>query len=340
MNNMTSPPRLMSAHNTLHALLFQAVSAEYIALCWQAFQLARHALRERLQQGTFRSPAVIFDLDETLLDNSAYAAWQIQAGTNFDEASSWRAWCNAAQSEAVPAAVEYVHYVRESKATPFFVTSRENVTRRATVENLRKLGIIGDKEADRELELINDNECAVHTHVFMKGMATYPKTTPSGTQQYPLPNKFSQRVFIQQVRGFEIILSLGDQLADYAEYYGRVTDENGNAISGAFPTPLCRRKSVLQDLSLFGRDFILIPNATYGGWLRAFEANRLGSSDELAATGAKVRQDLVEPSEDFYYENPKFGTTPSEPELKVARPLGPKFKSSELLRIWEGPDLK
>ncbi len=340
MNNMTTPPRPMSAHNTLHALLFQATSAEYIALCWQAFQLARHALRERLQQGAFRLPAVIFDLDETLLDNSAYAAWQIQAGTNFDEASSWRAWCNAAQSEAVPAGAEYVQYVRESKATPFFVTSRENVTRKATVENLHKLGIIGDEDVDREQGLINHDECALHTHLFMKGMATYTKTTPSGTQQYPLPDKFSQRVFIQQVRGFEIILSLGDQLADYAEYYGRVTDENGYAVAGAFPAPLCRRKSVLQDLSLFGRDFILIPNATYGGWLRAFEANRLGSPDELAATGAKVRQNLVEPSEDFYYENPKFGTVPSEPKLKVARSVGPKFKSNEFLRIWEGPAIK
>jgi predicted secreted acid phosphatase len=70
----------MSAHNTLHALLFQATSAEYVALCLQAYQLARHALRDRLSLGTFRNPAVIFDLDETVLDNHAYAAWQIKNG--------------------------------------------------------------------------------------------------------------------------------------------------------------------------------------------------------------------------------------------------------------------
>ncbi len=110
----------MTAHNNLHALLFQATSAEYIALCWQAYQLARHALRERLEQLLIQISRSHFDLDETLLDNSAYQAWQIQAGANFDEASSWRAWCNAAQSEAVPGGVEYVQYVRDSKVAPFF----------------------------------------------------------------------------------------------------------------------------------------------------------------------------------------------------------------------------
>jgi predicted secreted acid phosphatase len=336
-NPMATPPRAMTAHNNLHALLFQATSAEYIALCWQAYQLARHALRERLEQHSFRSPAVIFDLDETLLDNSAYQAWQIQVGANFDETSSWRAWCNCAQSEAVPGGVEYVHYVRESQVTPFFVTSRENVTRKATLANLRQLGILREDEAKREKALIDDPQCAVETRLFMKNMTPYEKSTPSGSQKYLLADKFSQRVFIQQVRGFEIVLSIGDQLADYAEYYGRLTDENGEIVSGKFPAAAGRRKTVLQDLSLFGRDFILIPNASYGGWLRAFEANRLGASDELAATGAQVRQTLIEPTEDFYYENPKFGTTPSEPKLKVARPLGPKLQESGLLRIWKGP---
>jgi len=54
----------MASHNNLHALLYQTASAEYLVMCLQAYQLARHALQTRLATGTFRQPAVILDLDE------------------------------------------------------------------------------------------------------------------------------------------------------------------------------------------------------------------------------------------------------------------------------------
>src|SRR5437764_14259624 len=121
MNNTARRP--MTAHNTLHGLLYQATSAEYIALCVQTYQLARHALVGRLRSKTFRNPAVIFDLDETLLDNSAYAAWQIQAGANFDEKTTWTEWCHTGQSGAVPGGVEFAHFAKEECVTPIFITS-------------------------------------------------------------------------------------------------------------------------------------------------------------------------------------------------------------------------
>src|SRR4029077_18726053 len=148
---------------------------------------------------------------------------------------------------------------------------------------------------------------------------------PGGEETFKLGNKFLQRVFCGQARGFEIILSLGDNLADYAEYYGRVFDPSGVPAAGEFPTIASRRASVLQDLNLFGRDFILIPNATYGGWLSAFELNHLGASDELAATGAPVRRGLHEPQDTFNYDN-----------SQSVKAHGPKFSASAL-RIWDGP---
>ena len=81
----------------------------------------------------------------------------------------------------------------------------------------------------------------------------------------------------------------------------------------------------MQDLSLFGRDFILLPNPTYGGWLSAFELNKLGASDELASTGNPVREGLAEPQETYDYDDGKSIT-----------PNGPKF-SKNALRIWSGP---
>ncbi|PWU19922.1 MAG: hypothetical protein C5B50_05685 [Verrucomicrobia bacterium] len=322
---MSSPLRPMMAHNNLHGLLYQATSAEYIALCVQMYQLARHALVDRLRSGTFRQPAVIFDLDETVLDNSAFAAWQIQAGTNFDENTSWKEWCDSGQSGAVPGAVEFVRFVKESGATPIFITTRLNVTRIGTARNLMKLGVLNEKEFALEETEGTKPEHANNTRLFMKGMPSLTVDLPTGPANFDLGNKFLQRVFCGQVRGFEIILSVGDNLSDYAEYYGRVFDSSGSPASGQFPTVASRKASVLQDLNLFGRDFILLPNATYGGWLSAFEMNQLGASDELAYTGNPVRQGLAEPQAPFDFGAPK-----------PAQAKGPKF-SGNTLRIWPGP---
>ncbi|HEY1754049.1 MAG TPA: hypothetical protein VGG72_01540 [Bryobacteraceae bacterium] len=120
-------------------------------------------------------------------------------------------------------------------------------------------------------------------------------------------------------------MSLGDNLSDYAEYYGNVYDANGEPTAGQHPTPSARGQAVLQDLPLLGRDFILIPNCSYGGWLRAFEANGLGASDELANTPTQVRDELKEPQEEFV-----FGS-----DQKVTA-KGPKF-SARSFRIWSGP---
>lgn len=168
-------------------------------------------------------------------------------------------------------------------------------------------------------------EHAFYTRLFMKGMPDVQVKRPNGTQTFQLANKFMQRVFCGEARGFEIILSLGDNLSDYAEYYGRVFDPTGAAEAKEFPTIASRKNSVLQDLNLFGRDFILLPNATYGGWLSAFEANGLGASDELASTGDPVRQELKEPQNPFHYG-----------DGKVAKSKGPKFSPSSL-QIWSGP---
>jgi predicted secreted acid phosphatase len=335
----TTAPRAMSAHNNLHALLFQATSAEYTALCIQTYQLARHALRDRLAQKTFRKCAVVFDLDETVLDNSAYQAWQIQTGSNFDEKTSWRDWCNAAQAEAVPGAVEFVRFVEQAEVTPIFITSREDVTRPKTLENLQALGVLTANDKAMEEALIGKPDAALKTRLFMKRMTDITVPRPSGPRTWPLANKFLQRAFLQQVRDFEVILSVGDNLGDYAEYYGRVYDpktndfysKDGKLLTGKHPAVAERRESAAQDAPLFGRDFILIPNATYGGWVRAFEANKLGSSDELAGTGVPVRETLKEPQTPFTYANPD----PTKPEITVA-PVGPKFAPSEALRIWDG----
>jgi len=363
----------MTAHNNLHALLFQT-SAEYVALCVQAYQLARHSLLRRLESGTFRQPAVVFDLDETVLDNSAYQAWQLTTGSNYHD-TSWNRWCNAVQAELVPGALEFIRFVEDADVTPIFVTSRlHKFTRAATLENLAKLGVISQGDLKNETHWAADRDKTVlpkYTRLFMKGMDAVNVPAVSGGQsgrEWPMANKFDHRTWVTGYRGHEIILSVGDNLGDYAEYYGRVYDKDvwkfyekderakGEIVQievdgkiaegldhkplldrGKHPTVGERHNSVLQDSSLFGRDFILIPNPTYGGWLRAFEDNRRGAADEQYFTPEPVRQPLAEAPTSFAYPNPKAGQPGEESEI-IKISTGPKLAESRQLRIWDGKD--
>jgi predicted secreted acid phosphatase len=315
--------RVMSAHNNLHGVLFNATSAEYYALTIQCYQLARHALQERLAQGTFLNPAVVMDLDETVLDNSPYQAWLIASGHNFHEPSSWDPWCAAGEADAVPGAVEFVRFARAQEVEVLFITSRSDSTREGTARNLYLLGLLTNEEYEAERKA-RSAEHALETRLFMKGMPSLKVVRPSGEVTYDLKNKFQQRRFCEEIRSYEVVLSIGDNLADWAEYYGSIFDKDGNATKGSHPTVASRRQSAIQDSKLFGRDFVLLPNVTYGGWVRAFEVQSLGASDELAHTAGQVREALKEPQDEFRYAE------------GVAKAAAPKLSSTNL-RIWNGP---
>ena len=63
------------------AVLWVQRSAEYRALCYQAFNLAELRIMEYLAHPDKEKPAaVIFDIDETLLDNSPEEAQNIVDG--------------------------------------------------------------------------------------------------------------------------------------------------------------------------------------------------------------------------------------------------------------------
>src|SRR5687768_9430062 len=88
-------------HDNLNATLWLQRSVEYKASALAAFALARFRLDQALadkswtaapaeQKGTFQDlpPAVILDIDETLVDNSLYQAWMVMSGRSF-EPKTW-----------------------------------------------------------------------------------------------------------------------------------------------------------------------------------------------------------------------------------------------------------
>src|SRR5207247_6409128 len=124
------------ANDLLNAVLWMQRSVEYKATTLGAFALARIRLDQALldpnwtaapneQTGAYQAlpPAVIVDLDESILDNSAYQACMTLQDTSFD-AKSWNAYVNTVSSRAIPGAVEFTRYADAKGVKVFYVSNR------------------------------------------------------------------------------------------------------------------------------------------------------------------------------------------------------------------------
>ena len=79
------------------------------------------------QAGDFGSkpPAVILDIDETVLDNSESEERSIRAGVAYSEAL-WAEWCNQRKATPIPGALEFTKAAAAKGVTVFYVTNREH----------------------------------------------------------------------------------------------------------------------------------------------------------------------------------------------------------------------
>ncbi len=142
-----SPP-----HDLLNAVLWMQRSVEYKANATSIFALARIRLDEALadtgwtaapaeQTGAYQilPPAVVLDVDETLVDNSAYQAWMVLHGTTFSP-KTWTQFVSAQMSTAIPGAIDFTQYADKKGVKVFYITNRTAAEEEPTRKNMEKLG--------------------------------------------------------------------------------------------------------------------------------------------------------------------------------------------------------
>jgi len=136
-----TPSRQSSTDNEYQvgAILWTQSSAEYRALAYQTFVLARLRLDQALARRATKPPAVIVDADETVLDNSRFQAELILRNVGYTP-QAWTAWCERAEAGAVPGAVEFLNYAARRGVRVFYITNRRQTEKVGTVANLKKLG--------------------------------------------------------------------------------------------------------------------------------------------------------------------------------------------------------
>lgn len=224
----SAAPGQLVIDGKLWSSIFQQRAAEYKALCIQAFNIARLRVDEALsRQSQGKKPAIITDIDETFLDNSPNSVHQALLGKDYEQAA-WTEWTSKGIADTLCGALGFFSYAASKNIEIFYITNRDQSDKAGTLANLQRFRF---PYADNE-------------HLVVRGASS---------------SKEERR---QQVAAtYDIILLLGDNLADFSALFDKKTEAE-------------RDLNVQQSADLFGKRFIVLPNFNYGGWEDAIYENR------------------------------------------------------------------
>ena len=146
----------------LNSVLWVQHAAEYKASALQAYSTAKTMLDKALEDPQWTAaeqtagyqdlkPAIILDVDETVLDNSPYETQVIRSGQPYNS-TTWSAWCEQRRAGSIPGALEFCIYAHQKGVKVFYVTNRRENVKEATRDNLEKVGF--PLEADLETLIV------------------------------------------------------------------------------------------------------------------------------------------------------------------------------------------
>lgn len=156
----------MDTHESLLATLWTQTAAEYSASTTQAYHTAIANLDLALadpqwsaaleQQGDYSTlpPAVLMDIDQTVLDNARYNA-RIVKQYGKHSSKMFNQWCEEEAAPAVPGAKAFVDYAQERGVTIIYYSRRIEALRDCTTRNLQTLGF---PVTDQKYLLLNNGQ--------------------------------------------------------------------------------------------------------------------------------------------------------------------------------------
>ena len=235
-----APAKASGTHDNLNAVAWVQTSVEYRAITTQTFRAAADHLdvalkeknwdalvpSERGNAATGLKPAVVMDVDETVLDNSPYQARLIRDGKEYDEIS-WDQWVAEKKAKPLPGVVDFAKAAAEKGVTILYISNRAVHLKEATLANLREAG----------LPVADDS-------VFL-GLGTVLE----GCEQNGSEKNCRRRLAGQQYR---VLMQFGDQIGDFVQVEANTRDG--------------RQTLFDEYDDWFGERWWMLPNPTYGSW--------------------------------------------------------------------------
>ncbi len=188
----------------LYATAYQQNAAEYRALCYQAYNIARLRIDENITEPSQKPKAIVTDIDETILNNSAYEAHQTLQGKDY-ESDSWYEWSSKVAADTVPGSLNFLKYASSKGIEIFYITNRSKSENNFTLKNLQKFNFPNADSA----------------HLF------------------PVQNTSSKEMRRQTIAAtHSIVMLLGDNLGDFSSLFDKKTsyqrNQNVNAVADEF----------------------------------------------------------------------------------------------------------
>ncbi len=131
-------PNLSHEHLVYATLWFQS-SPEAEALFYQGFNIAKERVVEYNKTQGEKPNAVVVDLDETMIDNSAFQGKMIENGESYSPAL-WAEWTQLAKAKATPGAVEFTHFCESQGVEVIYLSNRLTSELESTMRNMDSLG--------------------------------------------------------------------------------------------------------------------------------------------------------------------------------------------------------
>lgn len=150
LSGCSTQPAGTDHHVSLNSTLWVQTAAEYAGGTLQAYNSAKFRLDQALADENWTAaleqhvdyshlpPAVMLDLDQTVLDTSTYNARIIlQYGAH--SSSKFRDWCEDFIAPAIPGAKDFIDHALARGVTVIYYSARPEMLRDCTANNLKAL---------------------------------------------------------------------------------------------------------------------------------------------------------------------------------------------------------
>jgi acid phosphatase len=193
-------------------------------------------------------PAIIVDVDETVLDNSPTQVRQILGHSGFN-ARDWGEWVDQRAARPLPGAAEFLRSAAAKGVTVFYISNRDADQAAATFDNLKSTGFP-----------INDSRQFLGAGVAVDGCDQKDHA------------KSCRRRLVG--RSYRVLMQFGDQVGDFVWISDNTRDG--------------RREAIAPYLDWIGERWWALPNPLYGSWESALFGKAQDQAARRAAKEAAL----------------------------------------------------
>lgn len=180
------------------ATLWQQNSGEVKALRYEAYNSGMNYVDKLVKEKTDKPYAVTLDIDETIIDNSPHAGYEIKHNELYSK-ENFGEWIQKADAKAIDGAKEFTDYAKSKGFEVFYVSNRsEEKELDATIKNMKDLGFVN---SDKEHILLKTND----------------------SDKAPRWNKIKEK--------YNLAMYCGDNLGDFPNgYYNKSNEERSKIV--------------------------------------------------------------------------------------------------------------